>query len=252
METDRPIQADLQALEVTQPRGGEPIQIVPMDGLAAGVVLGPQEPAILGDSQALLPQPGAGLGPIGHGGEQPCVGAAMVAATGPAVIGGEVGVVIAVRAMAHDDDQGGKAGIQAHDPQEARHPLRLFLRHETGLDILRTGLPLVAIHRGGQCRGDAQVEILPQSSGPLAETPGGGHLTHQGQGRRRRGQQDAQSRGQQVTAEFLMQKVTQPQPPTAPAAMPCQQVRRSGLGHFPYPMRGRQDHGAEGGGRLVV
>ena len=49
-----------------------------------------------------------------------------------------------------------------------------------------------------------------------------------------------------------MQKVTQPQPPATPAAMPGQQVRRSGLGDFPHPMRGRQDHGAEGGGRPIV
>ena len=49
-----------------------------------------------------------------------------------------------------------------------------------------------------------------------------------------------------------MQEVPQPQPPAAPPAMTGQQVRRSGLGHFPHPMRGRQDHGAEGGGHRVV
>ena len=80
-------------------------------------MFGAQEPAFVGDGDARLAQQGASLRAVGHCGEEAGIGTAVIAAARPAVIGRQVGIVVAVGAVAQDHHQGGEALVQAHDPQ---------------------------------------------------------------------------------------------------------------------------------------
>jgi hypothetical protein len=81
------------------------IEIEPGEFLAARVVLGADEPAIVRYCHSALGQPGPHLMPVSNRRENPGVGAAMATATRAAVMRGVMRIVLACGTMAHDDDQ---------------------------------------------------------------------------------------------------------------------------------------------------
>ena len=105
-------------------RGGKRLEIVEFHVVAAGIVIAADEPGVGGNVDAALAQAIAHFGPVGHGGEEPRVGAAAASAAGAAIVGRFVRVVQAGRSVAQDHHQAGEAAASSR-PGPKRWPLVL-------------------------------------------------------------------------------------------------------------------------------
>ena len=173
------------------------IEVVPLDAIVAGVVLGGDEAASLGNVQATRCQPGAHRRPVGHAGEDARIGATMLAGTGAAGVGRVMRVVAAARTVAEDQDQRREVVGQADHAQEGFHPVDLLQIGKTGLRLFRrAGIRLC----GGQRQLRRQAPFVP---GPPALDGGAEPARRQ----RRRGQRGegrhAGQRRQQRPAQGL-------------------------------------------------
>ena len=74
----------------------EILDVVPRYAIVTGVVLGAEEPGCVRYLRAAFRQQGPHLGPVGHRREQSRIGSAVPPRTRPAIVGGEVRIVLAV------------------------------------------------------------------------------------------------------------------------------------------------------------
>src|SRR5215469_6477457 len=94
------------------------IKIEEFHVVAARVVVAADEPGILGNVDALLPQALADLRPVGHCGKESCVRTATTSPARPAIVCRLVRIVKAGRSMAQNHDQ---ASESVREPRRAQH-----------------------------------------------------------------------------------------------------------------------------------
>ncbi len=138
-------------------RGRDQVGVEPGDHVVAGVVYRTDEPAVVGNRDAAVGEDGAHLGAVGHRRDQPRVGAGKMAGAGAAVVGRGVRVVLAVRAVAGDDDQRRKAVGQPGAAQQRLHAVGLLDVGEAELARRGRGRRAVVGRDEGDAGGRAHV-----------------------------------------------------------------------------------------------
>ncbi len=234
--------------------GGERLVCVPLEALVAGIVLGGDEAAVVGDHDPLLRQPPPHLRSVGERGEDACVRAAVPAGAGATVVGAEMRVVATVRTVADDHQQRRKALGEADAAQEAGNARHLLVLAETLSRVFGAGAAarFVAVGRQLQCARQRLVEGLAATLEQAAEAAGREAAGEQCEQCRRRGDGSQQRRQQAAAAARLVQPLLPAQAqPAPPQVLPVCHLgcRRDALAHR---VRRPDDDRAEGRRSIVI